>query len=81
MSRKVTLMSRAGCTACAAARADVERICAELGVPWTEQDVDANPVLQAEYGDRVPVILVDGTEHGFWRIEEDRLRRALLTSS
>ena len=81
MSHYVTLMSRAGCTACASARGAIDRICAELGVPWSEQDVDADPELRAEYGDRVPVILVDGAEHGFWTVDEQRLRRALLTSS
>jgi glutaredoxin len=81
MSHHVTLMSRAGCTACEAARSEIDRICAELGVPWSEQDVDADPELRTEYGDRVPVILVDGAEHGFWTVDEQRLRRALLTSS
>ena len=81
MSHRVALMSRANCTACVAARADLERICGELGVPWSEHDVDADTSLRAEYGDRVPVILVDGAEHGFWRVEEERLRRALITPS
>ena len=74
-------MTRDGCHACVAARADIERICGELGVPWSEHDVDADPELRAEYGDRVPVILVDGVEHGFWRVEEERLRSALVTAS
>ena len=43
----------------------------------TEQNVDADPTLASEYGDRVPVVLVDGKEHGYWRVEETRLRRAL----
>jgi hypothetical protein len=73
----VTVLSRVGCTACTQAVADVRRICAELGVPWTVEDVDADPELRAEYGDRVPVILLDGAEHGYWRVEEDRLRQAL----
>jgi hypothetical protein len=30
-----------------------------------------------EYSDRAPVILLDGKEHGYWRVEEDRLRAAL----
>jgi hypothetical protein len=63
------------------ARDALARICGELDVPWTEHDVDADAELRAEYGDRVPVILVDDVEHGFWRVEEDRLRRALVTSS
>lgn len=77
MPHEVTLMVRDGCHACADAEQDVARICAELGVPWRASDVDADIELRAEYGDRVPVILVDGREHGFWKVEEDRLRAAL----
>ncbi len=73
----VTLITREDCPACAAAEADIRRICGELGVGWTTQDVDADPETRAEYGDRVPVILIDGVEHGFWKVEEDRLRAAL----
>ena len=75
----VTLVTRRDCPACAAAEADIRRICAELGVPWTTSDVDADPELRAEYGDRIPVILIDGAEHGYWKVEEDRLRAALLS--
>ncbi len=74
---EVTLLVRADCHGCAAARADIARICAELDVPWHISDVDADPQLRAEYGDRVPVILIDGREHGFWRVREQRLRVAL----
>jgi glutaredoxin len=70
-------MTRQGCHACEVAEADVERICAELGVEWDTADVDIDPELRAEYGDRVPVILVDGDEHGYWKVEEPRLRAAL----
>lgn len=73
----VTLLSRSGCPPCVTARAELERICGELAVPVVESDVDSDPELRAEYGDRVPVILVNGVEHGFWRVEEDRLRQAL----
>lgn len=77
MSHHVTLMSRVDCHACERARADIERICGELGVTWSTRDVDADPELRAEYGDRVPVILIDGAEHGYWEVEEPRFRAAL----
>jgi glutaredoxin len=73
----VTVVTRQGCHLCEVAEAEVERICAELAVPWETTDVDADPELRAEYGERVPVILVDGEEHGYWRVEETRLRAAL----
>ena len=73
----MTLLTRTDCPACAAAEADVRRICGELGVAWTTSDVDTDRELRAQYGDRVPVILIDGREHGFWKVEEERFRRAL----
>jgi len=74
---QVTLLGRVGCHLCEQARAAVARICAELDTPWSETDVDTDPQLRAEYGDRVPVILIDGAEHGYFEVEEPRLRRAL----
>ena len=76
---RVTVYTRADCGLCATAEADVARICADIGAGWTTVDVDSDPALRAEYGDRVPVIEVDGREHGFWRVEEERLRAALTT--
>lgn len=72
------MVTRDGCHACEVAEAEVARICGDLGVRWTTADVDADPELRAEYGDRVPVILVDEVEHGYWRVEESRLRAALV---
>ncbi|MFC0544699.1 glutaredoxin family protein [Kutzneria chonburiensis] len=77
MSHTVTVMTRVGCDHCVQAEADVKRICDELGVAWSARDVDADTELREEYGDRVPVILVDGREHGYWTVEEPRLRAAL----
>lgn len=74
----MTLVTRMGCHACELAEQDVRRICTELGVPWSSRDVDADLELRAEYGDRVPVILIDDAEHGYWRVEEKRFRTALL---
>jgi glutaredoxin len=77
MSHQVTVMTRQGCPACVKAERDVERICAELGIEWSTADVDSDAQWRAEYGDRVPVILIDGDEHGYWSVEEARFRRAL----
>lgn len=74
---QVTVLVRAHCPACDTAVADARRICEELDVPCETRDVDTDAELRAEYGDRVPVLLVDGAEHGFWRVEENRFRAAL----
>ena len=78
MSARVTLYTRQGCHLCEEARAVVDRVCAELGEGVEEVDIDADPELQDRFGDEVPVTFVDGRQHDFWRVDENRLRTALL---
>ncbi|UYP18146.1 glutaredoxin family protein [Rhodococcus sp. Z13] len=77
----LTLLVRAGCGACAPARERLEAIGAEFGVEVTCIDVDVaaatDPELRAEYGDRLPVVLLDGREHSYWEVDEPRLRADL----
>lgn len=73
----VTLLTRVGCHLCDDAKDAMARIADRTGVAWVEVDVDGDPELAHEYGDRVPVVLLDGAEHGFWRVEEPRLLRDL----
>lgn len=73
----VTLITRQGCHLCEEAETLLRALSAELGFGYREADVDAVPELRAEYSDRVPVILVDGKEHGYWRVEEKRFRKAI----
>ena len=77
MSARVTLVTRPGCHLCEAAREVVARVCADLGETWEELDLDADPALAARYADEIPVTLVDGRQHDFWRVDEVRLRAAL----
>ena len=74
---QVTLVTRADCHLCEEAEQLLRRLAGELGFGYREVDVDASTVLQNEFSDRVPVILIDGREHGYWRVEEPRFRKAL----
>jgi hypothetical protein len=74
---RLELLTRPGCSLCTTARDIVARVAAETGTGWTERDVDDDADLADAYGDRVPVVLLDGAEHAYWRVEEDRLRNAL----
>ena len=76
-NHRVTLITRVGCHLCDQAEAVLLRLRDELGFGYHELDVDADRDRRNEYSDRVPVILVDGKEHGYWRVEEERLRAAL----
>jgi glutaredoxin len=74
---RVLLYSRPGCHLCEDARQVVEAVCAQLGERYAEVDITTSPELQREYGELIPVTLVDGRRHDFWRVDPDRLRAAL----
>jgi glutaredoxin len=73
----VTLVTRQGCHLCEVAEAALARLATELGFSLELIDVDSSRALANEYSDRVPVILIDGAEHGYWQLEEQRFRKAL----
>jgi hypothetical protein len=74
---RLTLVTRPDCHLCDVAKEAIARVAAATGESWRELDVTSDVELEREYGDRVPVTLLDGREHGFWRVEEDRLLRDL----
>ena len=71
------LLTRSGCHLCVAAAETLNRIAAEAGLAAREIDVDTDPELRAEFGDRVPVVLLDGREHSYFTVDVDRLRADL----
>ncbi|MBZ2198055.1 glutaredoxin family protein [Ruania sp. N2-46] len=74
---RVTLFSRRECHLCETARRAVRAVCEPDGVAWAEVDIDADPGLQERYGELVPVVTVDGVQVGYWRIDPERIRKAL----
>ena len=77
MSARVTLYTRPGCHLCDDSRAGDERVCEELGESFTEVDITTDDDLRDRYDEEIPVTLVDGRQHDFWRVDETRLRAAL----
>ncbi len=83
--RHVQLLTRAGCTICDGVHAQLKPLAEELDFDLTKTDVDAeatrgDTALRAEFGDRLPVVLLDGREHSYWELDEPRLRRDLAKS-
>ena len=74
---RVTVMTKPGCHLCENAMVVVEQVCTELGVGWTEVDITQDPELFAQWWEQIPVTLVDGVQHTFWRVDPARLRAAL----
>ncbi|HVQ99657.1 MAG TPA: glutaredoxin family protein [Mycobacterium sp.] len=80
--RQVELLTRGGCLICERVHARLVELSAELSFELSTTDVDAaaaggNTVLRAEFGDRLPVVLLDGREHSYWEVDEARLRADL----
>jgi glutaredoxin len=78
---RVTLIGRPGCHLCDTARETVEQVTAELGVGWEELSIDDDAQLREAWAEQVPVTLVDGRQHDYWRVDAARLRAALSTPS
>jgi glutaredoxin len=82
--REVELLTRAGCTICDGVHAQLQQLAQELDFDLTQTDVDdqakaGNTQLRAEFGDRLPVVLLDGREHSYWELDEPRLRKDLAS--
>jgi glutaredoxin len=56
----LTLYGKPGCHLCDDARAAVERVTARRDVPLEQVDISRDPVLFKRYGERIPVLEMDG---------------------
>jgi glutaredoxin len=74
---RVTLLSKPGCHLCEEARVVIEAVTAELGEDFVEVDITTDDELYTRWWEQIPVTLVDGVQHDFWRVDPDRLRAAL----
>jgi glutaredoxin len=59
----VTLYGKAGCCLCDDAKAVIAGVRERRPFDLTEVDISLDPVLHARYGERIPVVAVDGVEH------------------
>ena len=73
----ITLLSRPGCHLCDAAREVIVKVAADLDVRWEERDITRSEQDLRDYSDKIPVTLIDGVQHDFWHVSEQRLRAAL----
>ena len=74
---RITLIGKPGCHLCDDARVVVERVAADTGAGWQELSILDDDALREQYAELIPVVLVDGEQHDFYRVDESRLRAAL----
>ncbi|GLZ15216.1 thioredoxin family protein [Actinomadura sp. NBRC 104425] len=73
----ITLLGKPGCHLCDDARAVIERVAADTGVRWEERDITRSEEDTRLYWEQIPVTLINGVQHDFWRVDENRLRAAI----
>jgi len=76
---RVQVLTKPGCHLCEDAVRVVAGVSAELGVGFEEVDITADQDLYDRYWEQIPVTLVDGAQHDFWRVDPVRLRAALTS--
>lgn len=80
MDARVVLIGKPDCHLCENARLIVSRVCDELFVNWVELSILDDPKLAEKYFESIPVLVVDGQQVDQFRIDEARLRSAILGS-
>jgi hypothetical protein len=74
---RVVLYGKAGCHLCEEAREVVEGVRREVPFELEEVDVSLDPVLHRRYGERIPVVAVEGEELGDFFVDAAELRARL----
>lgn len=78
----ITLITKPGCHLCDEARTAIAATRQQLldsGFLTNLQELNMNedPALVAEYQEDIPVVLLDGRRHAFWRVNPERLIAAV----
>ena len=66
----VTLYGKPGCHLCDDARAVVEQVRSQRSFELQEVDVSLDPAMNREYGERIPVLTLDGVELFEFHVKE-----------
>lgn len=84
MNIELTLIGKPGCHLCEDAEAAIDRVLAKflaanpsVSVSIAEQNILDDAELAARYSEEIPVLLINGKVHNYWRIDEERFFGAL----
>ena len=76
----LTLIGKPGCHLCEDAEAVVATVVQSLGeLPLTVENlsIEDDTELFDAYWDQIPVLLINGKVHNYWRIDPERLTNAI----
>ncbi len=75
--KKVTIYSRTGCHLCEIAIDKVKSVKNELNFDLQIKLIDNSLDLEKEYGEQVPVIMIDDKVHDYWGVDLERFITAI----
>ena len=88
MNIQLTLIGKPGCHLCDNAREAIDGVLFEFRVVNPDVLIELEEIniledqeLQLKYSEEIPVLLIDGKMHNYWRIDEERLMRALYAKA
>jgi len=73
----VTIFSRSNCHLCEVALEVLVGLQEESGFVIEKILIDGDPELEKKYGEQVPVILINGQMHDFFRVDPERFRNSI----
>lgn len=78
---QLTLIGKPGCHLCDDAREAIREVTGALPdasrIAIDERSILDEPELFDRYADEIPVVLIDGRQHTYWRVDKERLSAAL----
>lgn len=74
---RVVVIGRPGCHLCEEVERVVAQVCQERDEAYTVVSIEDDPSLADKYAELIPVTLVDGRQHDFYRVDPVRLGAAL----
>jgi glutaredoxin len=77
----VTLYGKPGCHLCDEAREAVASVRARHAFELEEVDITLDPLLEREYRERIPVLVIDGDEAFELHVDPSELEQRLATLS
>lgn len=75
--KSVTVYSRTGCHLCETAIAQIQSVKSDLNFNLEIKLIDGNSDLEKQYGEQVPVILINDQPHDYWRVDLARFSKAI----
>ena len=78
MNTQVVIYSRVSCHLCQEAEKNAQEVLTEIPFELEIIYIDGDQELERLYGEEVPVTLINGAKHDYFRVDKKRFSEAIL---